>query len=74
MKRRIAKALAITFLISMAFTSCELLDDCKTCEPVTNDNGSITTGPGQETCGEDLDRKENENITVGTRTSYYNCY
>ncbi len=75
MRKSILKVLTLTFLICLAVTSCEILEDCKTCEPVTNNNGTITTGPGILTCGDDLERKESENVTVGNNTSsYYNCY
>lgn len=74
MKKSILKALALTFLMTLAFSSCELLEDCKTCEMVSVTNGVETRGPGILYCGDNLADKENYYETIGPTTTYYDCY
>jgi hypothetical protein len=73
MKKGIIKASALAFLMSLAFSSCELLD-CKTCELVTLTDGVETSrGPGIEYCGDELAEKENFSQTIGNTYTYYDC-
>jgi hypothetical protein len=73
MKKSILKAIALTFVMCLAFSSCELLD-CKTCELVTNTSGVETArSPGILSCGDDLADKESYSQTVGYQYTYYDC-
>jgi len=72
MKKSILKLAGVSFVMSLAFTSCELLD-CKTCVPVSVTNGVETRGPGVLTCGDELAEKESKYETYGNTTSYYDC-
>ncbi len=73
MKKSILKALALAFLMCLAFSSCELLD-CETCELVTETNGVETArGPGVLTCGDELADKESYSQTIGSTYTYYDC-
>jgi hypothetical protein len=73
MKKSILKAIAITFVMCLAFSSCELLD-CKTCELVTLTSGSETArGTGIMSCGDDLADKEDYSLTIGNQYTYYDC-
>ena len=70
MKQSILKVLAITFLMCLAFSSCELLD-CKTCELVTTTNGVETArGPGLLSCGDELADKESYSERIGSVYTY----
>ena len=74
MKKSIAKALALTFLMALSFSSCELLEDCETCELVTLTNGSETArGPGVLYCGDNLADKKSYSQTIGNIYTYYDC-
>ena len=76
MKKNIAKALIISAFFAVTVTSCELLEDCKTCAVVTYENGSeISRGPGILTCGDELEDKENASpVSIGgDRTTDYDC-
>lgn len=74
MKKGIIKASALAFLMSLAFSSCELLDDCKICALVTLTDGVETDrGPEVEYCGDELAEKENFSQTIGNTYTYYDC-
>lgn len=74
-KRALLIALVLTGLTGLT-ASCELLDECGTCEMVTidaNDNETRTTP--LPFCGEDLQsKKDSSPITVGGITTYWECY
>lgn len=73
MKNSILRVLALTFVMSLAISSCELLD-CKTCELVTTTNGVETArGPGILACGDELAEKENYSESIGGVYTYYDC-
>ncbi|MFC2080595.1 hypothetical protein ACFLR8_00110 [Bacteroidota bacterium] len=74
MKKSILKALALTFMMCIAVSSCELLEDCKTCELVTTTSGVETArGPGVLYCGDNLADKESYSQTIGSSYTYYDC-
>lgn len=73
MKKSILKALAIAFMMCLAFSSCELLD-CKTCQLVTTVDGIETArSPGLLSCGDELAEKESYSESVGNVYTYYDC-
>jgi len=70
-------------LLSFIFVSvmgllpaCELLEECGTCELVTeNADGTVDYGTPLPYCGETLSEKKNSSpVTVGSVTTYWNCY
>ena len=73
MKKSILRLLSLTFLMCLAFSSCELLD-CKTCELVTTTNGVETArAPGILACGDELADKESYSQSIGNTYTYYDC-
>ncbi|MFC2113395.1 hypothetical protein ACFLTA_09020 [Bacteroidota bacterium] len=73
MKKSILKAIAVTFIMCLALSSCELAD-CKTCELVVKTDGVETSrGPGILSCGDDLADKESFSQTIGNTYTYYDC-
>ena len=73
MKKSILKAIALTFVMCLAFTSCELLD-CKTCELVVTTSGVETDrGPEILACGDELADNESYSQTIGYTYTYYDC-
>jgi hypothetical protein len=76
MKKRFILAALIFAGLTGLTASCEILDECGTCELVTidaNDNETRTT-PGPF-CGEGLkSKKDSPPETVGEITTYWECY
>lgn len=72
------KNIFIAGLIVMAFAllpACDLLEECGTCELVTEENGQLNYGPPLPYCGDDLKAKQTAGpVTVGGVTTYWNCY
>jgi hypothetical protein len=68
--------LATLFILALALlTACDLLDECGTCELVTDDNGQVTYGTPLPVCGDQLKEKQDASpVTVGGVTTYWNCY
>jgi len=62
------------FLLAALIPSCELLDDCKSCRIVTNDNGTLSYGTSLTYCGDKLAEIEAEDPeTIGNTTTYWEC-
>ncbi|MDX2430580.1 MAG: hypothetical protein QNK35_06590, partial [Bacteroides sp.] len=57
-------------------SSCELLDECGTCEMVTIDaNDNETRSTPLPFCGEELqNKKDSPSETIGGVTTYWECY
>jgi hypothetical protein len=73
MKKSILKAIALTFVMCLVFSSCELLD-CKTCELVTTTSGVETArGPEIPACGDELAEKESYLLEIGYTRTTYDC-
>lgn len=75
MKRKLIIA-AILLLITVTFTACPMLQDCKMCATNTYTSGTLTI-PGSEAeyCGSDLLTKEaTPDITVGAQVIKVECY
>jgi hypothetical protein len=76
MKKRVLLAVLIFAGLSGLTASCEILDECGTCEQViidANDNETRTTPLPY--CGEDLkSKKDSSPETVGGITTYWECY
>jgi hypothetical protein len=74
MGKSILKAFVMAALMGLLLSSCEALEDCKTCALVTKDNGVETfRGPGILYCGDNLAEKENYSETIGSLYTYYDC-
>ena len=76
MKKR-ALLIALAFAGMTALTaSCELIEECGTCEMVTIDADDIETRTTPlPYCGDQLqDKKDSSPVTVGGITTYWECY
>jgi len=76
MKKR-TLLIALTFAGMTALTaSCELIEECGTCELVTidGDNNETRSTP-LPFCGEELqNKKDSSPETIGNITTYWECY
>lgn len=56
--------------------ACDLVEECGTCELVTEDAvGNKTYGTPLPFCGDDLAEKEDASpVTINEVTTYWNCY
>ncbi len=69
--------IAATLVMSMVIVpSCDFIEECGTCELVTEDaDGNKTYGTPLPFCGDDLTEKDNESpVTINGITTYWNCY
>ncbi len=73
--KRILRLIALALFLLVIGPSCESLEDCKTCKLVVYENGTkIDETTGTRYCGDGLTAKEDsEPVTVGNRTSVYEC-
>ena len=77
MKKRLLRSSAILVIFAaITLTSCEFIEDCGTCEFITEVDGVITeVGTPLPFCGEALTERQSEApVTVGNTTTYWNCY
>ncbi len=76
MKKKILRALfGVIFLVAFMLPSCELIQDCGTCQMVTeSSDGSISYGTPLVFCGDSYQDKLNSTPTtvLGT-TTYWDC-
>jgi len=73
MKRIIRYFLFFIFL-ALTASSCELLEECKTCKLITIIDGERHEGPGIIYCGEKLKEKEEmEPKEIGGNLTFYEC-
>ena len=75
MKKRNLLITVVIVLLSVVIPGCDLLEECGTCELVTEDaDGNITYGTPLPFCGEALEEKKNSSpVTVGGVTTYWEC-
>jgi len=75
MRKRTIFIGAVTFFALGFLTSCDLIEECATCELVTEHaDGTITKGTPRPECGEDLKEKEDQSpVTVGGVTTWWEC-
>ena len=77
MKKKILRSV-VGLIIVAAFTlpACEFLEDCMTCELITDDgSGTLDYGTPLIFCGDALQEKlDSEAFTIGGVTTYWNCY
>jgi hypothetical protein len=75
MKKRNLLITAVFVCLVGFLPACELLEECGTCELVTDDNGTITRSTPLPFCGEALKEKQNSTPqTIGNVTTYWECY
>jgi hypothetical protein len=76
MKKTILRSLAgLIILAAFMLPACEFLEDCGTCELVTEDGTEVTTSTPLLFCGEAYQEKLNsEPTTIGGITTYWNCW
>jgi hypothetical protein len=76
MKKRNLLIAALFLFGIVGLPSCELLEECGTCELVTVDaDGNKTFGTPLPFCGDALIEKQNSSpVTVGGITTYWDCY
>ena len=76
MKRRNV-FIAALFVVAMAIVpACDVIEECGTCELVTEDaDGNKTYGTPLPFCGDELKEKEDAApVTINGITTYWNCY
>ena len=76
MKKRNIWIAAVVSLSMAVLPACDLVEECGTCELVTEDAvGDKTYGTPLPFCGQDLSDKENAPpVTINGVTTYWNCY
>ena len=76
MRKRIIHAGAVALFALGLLTSCDLIEECGTCELVTEAaDGTITKGTPLPVCGELLKEKEDQlPVEIGGSTTHWECY
>lgn len=77
MKRRNILIASLVSLALVVLPACDLVEECGTCEYVTeySDGRDTEYGPPLPFCGDDLKERENAPpVTIGPATSYWDCY
>ncbi len=77
MKKRILRTGAgLLFAVALMMPSCDILEDCGTCELVTEwDDGTVTRGTPLVYCGDAYYDKVNSSATsIAGGISYWDCY
>jgi len=77
MKKRNNWIAAVLLVALGAIPSCNLIEECGTCELVTEYTDGTPTSYGTPLpfCGDDLKEKEDASpVTIGGVTTYWNCY
>ena len=73
-KRVILTALIFAGLAGL-MASCEILEECGTCELVTDENGNISRTTPLPYCGEELkSKKDSSPEIVNGISSWWECY
>ena len=64
------------FVALGALPACNLIEECGTCELVTEHaDNTVTYGTPLPFCGDDLKEKEDASpVTINGVTTYWNCY
>jgi len=76
MKKRYIVMSALVISAMVTIPSCNIIEECGTCELVTeNSNGDKTYGTPLPFCGDALAEKEDASpVTINGVTTYWNCY
>lgn len=73
-KRTLTVAALFVFTLGL-LTACDFLEECANCKLITEDgDGNITEGTALPLCGDALiEREEQQPVTDGTTTTYWEC-
>ena len=76
MKRRNVLIAALFVAAFAIVPACDVIEECGTCELVTEDAvGNKTYGTPLPFCGDELKEKEDASpVTINGVTTYWNCY
>lgn len=76
MKKRNISLAAVVFFTMCILPACDLVEECGTCELVTDDGqGNVSYGTPLPFCGDDLkDKEDAPPVTINGVTTYWNCY
>ncbi len=77
MKKRNILIAAVLVMAMVVLPACDLVEECGTCELVTEYSDATPTnyGPPLPFCGDDLKDKEDAlPVTLTGVTTYWNCY
>ena len=77
MKRRKILIAVVLALALGVLPACDLVEECGTCEFVTEYSDGTPTEYGTPLpyCGDELkERDEKPPVTIGVKTTYWNCY
>jgi hypothetical protein len=76
MKKRNIVIAAVLMMSMTIIPACDLVEECGTCELVTEDaDGNRTYGTPLPFCGDDLKDKEDASpVTINGITTFWNCY
>jgi hypothetical protein len=77
MKKRNILISAVVLLALGVLPACDIVEECGTCELVTefNDGTPTEIGTPLPFCGDALTDKENASpVTIGGKTTYWDCY
>jgi hypothetical protein len=77
MKKRYIVISAIVVLAMVTIPACNIIEECGTCELVSEYNDGTPTEYGTPLpfCGDELKDKDNAPpVTIGNKTTYWNCY
>jgi len=76
MKKRNILISAVIVMAMTIIPACDLVEECGTCELVTEDaDGNKSYGTPLPFCGDDLKDKEDASpVTINEVTTYWNCY
>ena len=76
MKKRNIVIAAVVVLAMGVLPACDIIEECGTCELVTEDaDGNKTYGTPLPFCGDALTEKEDASpVTINGITTYWNCY
>lgn len=76
MKKRNIVIAAVVVLAMGVLPACDIVEECGTCELVTEDaDGNKTYGTPLPFCGDALTEKDDASpVTINGITTYWNCY
>ncbi len=76
MKKRNILIAAVLVMAMGVLPACDVIEECGTCELITEDSGGNKTyGTPLPFCGDDLKDKEDASpVTINGVTTYWNCY
>ena len=76
MKKRNFPVIALCICLVGFLPACELLEECGTCELVTEyADGTVERGTPLPFCGDQLAERQNSSpTTIGGVTTYWECY